>query len=272
MDVLTQPWTLLAVSAVGLLAGILGGMLGVGGAVVVIPGLTWLFGYNQHIYQATAMITSIAVSIPAAVRHYRQGAAVPRALRWMIPAAILLVLAGVALSNAPWFHGPQGSLWLGRLLSVFLIYEISVNVYRLFDHHEDGRTADDSNPALTGPRSSLVGAVMGLIGGLLGVGGGVVAVPLQHLLLRLPLRSCIANASAVICASSSVGAVYKNLSLHRHGYDWRLSVGLALILAPSCWYGGHLGARLTHSLSIRHVRVAFIALTTLAAYKMAALQ
>lgn len=269
MDVLTHPWTLSAVSAVGLLAGILGGMLGVGGAVVVIPGLTWLFGYNQHIYQATAMITSIAVSVPAAARHYRQGAAVPRVLRWMVPAAILLVLAGVALSNAPWFQGPQGSLWLGRLLSVFLIYEISVNIYRLFDHEGD-RTTDDSNPALTGPRSSLVGAAMGLIGGLLGVGGGVVAVPLQHLLLRLPLRSCIANASAVICASSSVGAVYKNLTLHRHGHDWRFSVGLALILAPSCWLGGHLGAHLTHSLPIRHVRLAFIGLMTLAAYKMAA--
>ena len=84
---------------------------------------------------------------------------------------------------------------------------------------------------------------MGLIAGLLGIGGGANAVPLQHMVLRLPFRTCIANSSAVICVTATLGAVYKNATLGQHGYDWHESLALGWLLAPSCWLGGYLGAR-----------------------------
>jgi uncharacterized membrane protein YfcA len=267
---LTQLWVVIAVTVTGLFAGVLGGMLGVGGAIIVIPGLTWILGHNQHAYQATAMITSVAVSLPAAVKHYREGAVVLRVLRWMAPFAMVFVMIGVVISNSPWFAGPEGGIWLGRLLCVFLIYEIGLNGYRLWK--PDVWESMDESPYITRGRVAAVGSTTGLFGGLLGVGGGVIAVPLQQVLLRLPLRSCIANASAVICTSSTVGAVWKNSTLSEHGLDWRYSVCLAMMLAPSCWLGGHLGASLTHRLPIRHVRAVFIVLMSLAAYKMAAIR
>ena len=275
--------------ALGLVAGTLGGLLGVGGSTILIPGLTLLLGYNQHLYQAAAMIANVAVSVPAALRHHRAGAMSTAALRWMLPMALVFVLVGVWLSNRDVFRGDVGGLWLGRVLAVFLVYVIGVNVHRLVRPRDRSGSGPRSSQEDTGQAklpatgnalargvpvrrgsAAAVGVVMGTIAGMLGIGGGAVAVPLQQVALGLPLRSCIANSSAVICLSATLGAVYKNASLIEHGYDWHQSISLALLLAPSCWLGGHLGAGLTYYLPVRQVRIAFVALMVVAAVKMAA--
>ncbi len=265
---------LLAVAAIGLLAGVLGGLLGVGGSIIIIPGLTMLLGYDQHLYQAAAMIVNVAVSVPAAMRHHRAGAIVPRALTWMLPAAIVCVLLGVWLSNLSVFAGRSGGVWLGRLLAAFQVYVIYVNVQRLRFPRRD--VYDLEQARLAPARLLGVGSAMGTIAGLLGIGGGAVAVPLQQVVLRLPLRNCIANSSAIICLSAAVGAVYKNATLAQHApadapLGWRQGLVLAALLAPTAWVGGRVGAGLTHSLPLRQVRIAFIALMVVAAWKMAKL-
>ncbi len=278
-------FNLLAVVFLGLISGTIGGMLGVGGSTMIIPGLTVIFGYNQHVYQAAAMVANVAVSVPAALRHHRTGATMVSVLQIMLPLAVVCVLMGVWLSNRPMFRGVSGGLWLGRLLALFLLYVVATNVLRIdgrrpynaaagrgFDVRDDSLCQQAGAGSVRQPgRSAALGAVMGLIAGLLGIGGGAVAVPLQQLVLKLPLRTCIANSSAVICISATVGAVYKNISLAQHGQHWHQSMSLALLLAPSCWLGGHLGAGLTHRLPVRRVRQAFVCLMVVAAIKMAAI-
>ncbi|MEO1237618.1 MAG: TSUP family transporter, partial [Planctomycetota bacterium] len=130
-----SPWPWAGVAVLGLVAGVLGGMLGVGGSVVMIPGLVVLLGRatgaEQHLYQASAMIANVAVSVPAALRHRRAGAIDPGVLRWMLPAAAGCVVVGVTLSNLPVFRGADGGVWLGRVLAVFLVYVVIVNVLKL---------------------------------------------------------------------------------------------------------------------------------------------
>lgn len=293
----TTAMQLFQVAALGLVAGTLGGMLGVGGSVVMIPGLVFILGrptgVEQHLYQASAMIANVAVAVPAALRHRKAGAMTPRALRWMLPGALVCVVLGVTLSNLPVFAGKDGGVWLGRLLAVFLVYVIYANVRKLIppgggrfsgpSHlqktHPD-HEPDDGSRATPG-RGLAVGSIMGTIAGLLGIGGGAVAVPLQQTLMRLPLRKCIANSSAVICVSAAVGAIYKNATLGQHAmppqflhvdpYTWADGLTLGLILAPTAWVGGRLGAALTHRLPLRTIRAAFIALMLAACWKMAAL-
>ena len=64
-----------AIAAIGLMAGTLGGLLGVGGSVIMIPALTAIFGPEQHLYQAAAMAVNVGVAVPAAWRHHGAGAA-----------------------------------------------------------------------------------------------------------------------------------------------------------------------------------------------------
>ncbi len=48
-------WTALMYVLVGLVAGTLGGMFGIGGGIVIIPALVYLFGFTQHEAQGTSM-------------------------------------------------------------------------------------------------------------------------------------------------------------------------------------------------------------------------
>jgi len=273
---LQEPVLLVLIALLGLLAGVLGGLLGVGGSVVMIPGLAFLFSFsdrlepNQHLFQASAMIVNVVVSVPAMMRHRRAGVLVGDALMWMLPAALVCILLGVWISNLPVFTGADGGRWLGRLLAVFLVYVIGLNIYRLTSSQSDESRGD---ACVTPGRGLTVGTAMGTVAGLLGIGGGAVAVPLQQVLMKLPLRQSIGNSSAVICLSAGVGAIYKNATLGQHVdtamISWQSSLLIAALLSPTAWLGARLGAGLTHRLPLRQVRLAFICLMVVAAWKMA---
>lgn len=269
---LLAPLPILLILVIGVVGGLLGGMLGVGGSVVMIPALSLAFGLDQHLYQAAAMIANVAVSVPAMLRHRKAGVLGGDVLVWMLPAAAVFVLVGVWTSNLPFFRGPENQVWLGRVLAAFLVYVIAVNVMRLSGAAELRETSQKHVASPT--RSAGIGAFMGWIGGLLGIGGGAVAVPLQQVLLRLPLKTAMAHSSAIICVSALVGSVYKNWTLPlatdgtRSVWD---GVLLGLLLSPTCWLGGRFGAAAMHALPLRPVRVAFIVLMAVSAWKMAAL-
>jgi len=286
MPQLSDPLILLALVTIGLLAGTLGGMLGVGGSVVIIPGLAMVFGRgeNQHLYQAAAMTVNVAVAIPAALRHRKAQAVMPQVLRWMLPAAVGFIVLGVVLSNLPVFRDEQGGVWLGRLLALFLLYVIYLNVLKLAraPRFSEGSPAPNptppdatehphTTPTITPPRSITVGGIMGTTAGLLGVGGGALAVPLQQTLLHLPLRNCIANSSAVMVFSAAIGACLKLATLGQHDIPIASALLIAVILAPTAIVGARLGAGLTHTLPVRGVRLAFVLLMVVAALKMAAI-
>lgn len=58
----------------GLVAGIFGGLFGIGGAVIIIPALVYLFGLTQHAAQGTTLAIMVApVGLLAALRYYQNG-------------------------------------------------------------------------------------------------------------------------------------------------------------------------------------------------------
>jgi hypothetical protein len=272
-----DPAAITWIALTGLVAGTLGGMLGVGGSVIMLPALVMIFGQNrhpgfhQHLYQAAAMIANVLVVLPAFWRHARAGAVVRPALMRMLPAALGFVIVGVMVSNldafdpARRYFGASGPVWLGRVLAVFLAYVIVVNIRRLVS----GRREAIGTSRVTTARGSAVGAAMGFAAGLMGIGGGAIAVPLQQTLLRLPLRNCIANSTAIIVVTAAAGAVVKNATLPGDASVLD-SLRLAGLLAPTAIVGSLIGATLTHRLPVRAVRIAFIVLMAVAAWKMAA--
>jgi len=248
---------------IGLVTGVVGGLVGLGGSIVMIPAMTWLFHGrawdNQHLYQAAAMVMNVAVAVPATLRHQRA-----RAIRWdlfrlmMVP-TMLAMAAGVLVSNL--FEGHR----LEMVFAVFLVYVSTMTIVEMIRRTPD---APSGGAVITFPRAACVGGAMGFVGGLLGVGGGTVAVPLSRMLCRLPLRQAIAASSAVMGVTSLVGASMKIATLGGHGQSWRSALVLALVLSPTVVAGGYLGAGLTHRLPLGVVRGALVAFLLLAAAKM----
>lgn len=239
---------------VGLAGGLAGGLVGIGGSLVMIPALTMLFGRDQHLYQAAAMIVNAAVAGTATVRHARAGAIRGEILRWMLPPAVLLVAVGVLLSNR----------FDQRLM------QAAFGAFMLYVAISEGRSLLRKAPPIEeGPGEPRRGAVLatggvtGFVAGLLGIGGGGIAVPMLRSLCRVPLRQAIATTSAVMLASAAIGAALKNLAFAGSlggGRGVLDSLALAAILIPAGMAGAWIGASLTHRLPLRAIRIAFAAI------------
>jgi uncharacterized membrane protein YfcA len=63
---------ILILVAIGVAAGTLSGLLGIGGAIVMVPALVYFLGFNQHLAQGTSL-TVIFVSVLAAYNYYKAG-------------------------------------------------------------------------------------------------------------------------------------------------------------------------------------------------------
>ena len=98
----TYQWIALAVT--GVVAGVLGGMLGLGGSIIMIPVMVVLCGIGQHLAQGAAMIVNVCVAVPSAIRHVQARAVHGRVVAAMIPAAVVGVVVGVAVSDLGVFH------------------------------------------------------------------------------------------------------------------------------------------------------------------------
>lgn len=266
-----MPWIeILALSGFGLLAGILGGLLGIGGSIILIPALTLIFNHDMHLAQAASMLVITFVAVPSTIQHHRNHAVRWRVVWIMLPFAIAFIILGVQTGNLFDAH------LLKRIFATFLLYVIFINVRKLLKPKEPD-LAD--GPRRGRWRIPFVGSVVGFMAGVLGIGGGIVVVPLFQKICKIPLRSAIATSSALMCITSVFGAVRKNMTLptlieesavRGNGVvDWAAgatglppvvaqSVTIAAVIIPLAIVGSFVGAHLTHKLPVNVVRLVFV--------------
>lgn len=86
--------------AIGLAAGVVAGLLGVGGGVLFVPGLVLFAGLGQHQAEATSLLAIVPVAIVGTLRHDRYGNVVRRDALLLGLLSLVGAAAGVALANA----------------------------------------------------------------------------------------------------------------------------------------------------------------------------
>lgn len=255
---------MLQTGGIGLGAGLLGGLAGVGGSMVMLPALHLVFGDRpdsiHHLYMAAAMTVNIAVSLPAASRHRRQGAVRSDLLPTLLISTGAAIVLGVLVGNL--IRGDRLKLILAGFIGVYCLFNL-VRLIRNPPEHPPEHERTGTGMLV------LSGGLTGFAGGLLGLGGGVLLVPMLQMACRVPLRQSIATSSAVICLTAIVGAGLKLASLPGLGQSPWAALALALAMAPTAVLGGHLGAHLTHALPLRLVRAIVTLLLMVAASRLA---
>lgn len=262
-----NPEQALFAAIIGLVAGLIGGLAGIGGSMVMLPGLAIVFGFagdpehtRQHVYQAAAMCVNVLVALPATVQHGRAGAVRRDLVAGLLPAMCAGIVAGVLVSNLV----PGAALKL--LLAVFITGYALINIYRAARPRPVVDGAPEAPPRGVVP---LIGGAAGVVGGVLGLGGGVVTVPLLNTVGRVRLRQAIAASSAAMCISAAIGAAIKLWTLGGHGRAPAEALWLTLAMGPMAVAGALVGARLAHALPLRAVRLSISVLLLLAAARMA---
>lgn len=252
--------------AVGMLGGLLGGFLGIGGSVLFIPMLTIFVGSDYHTAQAAALVVNVCVGFSASQNHIRSGLVSRGLLTVMVPCAMALSVAGVYVSNQ--FTGEQ-EVYLRRCFGVAMTGVIGVNLYRLLRRTwlRGKMPWTWSRPKRNALSVAAVGAAMGFAAGLLGIGGGAVAVPAQQVLLRMRLRTAVANSSVAIFFTCLLAAAVKHSTLPE-GVDPAQPWTYVGLLVPTAIIGATVGAYFSRRVSREWVRLVFMAFLAWTAVKM----
>lgn len=203
--------------ALGAFAGALGGMMGVGGGIVLVPLLVHLLDATQHEAQATSLAFVVATALVAAVPYLASE-------RLDLPLAALLAAAavpGVVLGARLAKRTPARQLRRLFGVAIFLM------ALRLLAAPPPANAASE---VWAWPWNVLVGLGVGFLAGLLGVGGGTVLVPILVLGERIPQHTAQGISLLLIVPVGVVGA----LSYARGGH-------LATRALPGLLIGGALG-------------------------------
>ncbi len=187
---------LLVLVPLGVVAGLLSGLLGIGGGLVFSPMLL-MVGLAPHQALATSTLAIVPTTLGGTWVHLRQGRVVPA---MGLTIGLSAALSGLLFSRLGGLLSGWQLLGLQALMYVTLTLTISPR--------RDHETEPSPGPTLL-PALALVGSVAGLAGGLLGVGGGLLMVPLMIRCLRLPVRESIRLSTlAVLCSASAASVTF----------------------------------------------------------------
>jgi len=192
--------TFLALLATGVFAGILAGLLGVGGGIVIVPVLFFLFqsfGVSPESAMVVATATSLATIVPtsiSSIRSHHQKGNVDFDLlkRWSV-----FILIGVLLGS--WLVTRVDGTWLTGLFGVIATLSALNMLFRT------GASAlFQQLPGKAG--QTVMGTSIGFFSSLVGIGGGTISVPLLTL-YNYPAHKAVGTAAAIGLIISLPGAL-----------------------------------------------------------------
>lgn len=218
---------LLALIFSGLVAGVLAGLLGIGGGTVMVPILLAL-GYAPIQAVATSSLAIIVTSLSGSFQNWRMGFLDFERVLWLgVPAIITVQIGVLVANNLP----PRLLLIAFALLLVINIFLVSLR--KKLAHREGSEQQERQAMSPTVARV-LTGSIAGFMAGLLGVGGGVIMVPLQMALLGEPIKRAIQTSLGVVVLTAIASTLSHAL---RGNVVW--SAGLIL------GFGGLISAQLS---------------------------
>lgn len=252
--------------ALGLGAGFIAGLLGVGGGLVMVPVLTWAYAqqgfspaYNIHLALGTSLAVIVLTSVSSLRAHHNHGAVDWATVRRMAPGILAGTLAGSLA--AAWLSDAG----LKIFFTVFLFYAATQMLL--------GFKPKPSRPMPGWGGMSLAGGVIGLVSSWVGIGGGTLTVPFL-LWCNTHLRRAIGTSAAVgfpIALAGTLGYILSGQAAHGlpgASLGFVYLPALAAIAAGS-WLTAPLGARATHRWPVSTIKKIFAGLLYLLGVRMA---
>lgn len=244
----------------GAIAGVLAGLLGVGGGLVLVAALAWLLPMlgvpadaAMHAALASSLASIVLTAAASARAHARRGSVLWPTVAWMVPG---LLLGGWLGSGVAVRIDGAALRWIVAGYCVIAALQL------LFGKGRDGRP--DGQPAPQGPGLVAAGGVIGAVSAVVGIGGGSMTVPLLVGRGVAPVRA-IGTSSAcgvAIGAASAVGyalhAPAGALPGYAVGYVYLpAAIGVAMASVVAAPFGTRLAHRL-HGDTLKRVFALFL--------------
>ncbi len=256
---------LVVLLVIGAFAGVLAGLLGVGGGIVLVPAFFYAFqtlGYDgpqlMQMCLATSLATIIVTSVRSAHSHHKKGAVDWDILCSWAPGIAVGALVGMMVVS---------QLRSNTLQAIFGILALIVGVYMSFGRAEWrlGQTMPK------GPLRFILSPLVGFMSVLMGIGGGSFGVPLMSL-FNTAIHRAVATAAGfgvVIAVPAVIGFLFVDMKMDVPPLTigainliaFGIIIAMTLVTAP--W-----GVKLAHSMDAKPLKRAFGVFLVLVAVNM----
>jgi len=266
VEVWSPDWWWLAYLLLGLLIGFFAGLLGLGGGVVLVPLLVFLFDLQHfptdrlvHLALGTSLASIVFTNLSSVRAHHVRGSVRWEIVRDVAPSVVVGTLLGT------FFADRLSSRYLAIIFTLFVSYA-SLQLWL------------DRNPKPTRQLPgkwglALGGVILGAVSSLVGVAGGVITIPLL-MRCNVPIRNCIGTAAAIglpICIGGAAGYIVTGFNKTHLppltlGYVYLPALlGLVVGSFMTVPYGAHIA----HRISAGGLKRIFAIVLLLLAAKMA---
>ncbi len=260
-----MPEFLIAYLLLGLVAGFVAGLLGVGGGLIIVPILIWLFdaqgvasGIQPHLALGTSLASILFTSLASVRAHHSHGAVDWSVVKRITPGIVLGTLLGAWLA----------SFIPARPLKIFFV---------IFLFYAALQMALNFKPApsrmLPGPFGMLgAGGLIGAVSSWVGIGGGTLSVPFQ-VWCNVPFHRAVGTSAAIGFPIAFAGLTGYIIGGWNSAELPPLSLGFISLPALAGIAAGSiltapLGARTAHSLPVARLKQVFAMLLFLLAIRM----
>jgi uncharacterized protein len=250
-----QPLLIAELLALGLAAGFLAGLFGIGGGMLMVPFLTLILSHRGveaslavKMAIATSMATIMFTSLSSVRAHHRRGAVRWPLVRGMAPG----IVAGGLLAGAGAF-----ALLKGQALALVFGGFVAFSATQMLTGKKPA--PHRQMPGVLG--QSAAGTGIGFLSGLVGAGGGFVSVPFMTW-CNVPIHNAVATSAALgvpVALASTAGYLVGGWNLPpalpgAFGYLYLPALGVIAVASVTM---APLGARTAHAMDVSQLRRAF---------------
>ena len=246
-------------------AGFVAGLLGVGGGLIIVPVLYFIFlsqGIDQshlmHMALATSLATIIVTSISSSIAHHKK-----HAVLWNI---VLLLAPGICIGA--WIGGALAAEMNTEMLKpIFGCFELLVAIHLL-----SNLQTKQHELSIEPVKAYIGGFLIGNISAIVGIGGGTLTVPFLHW-HKIAIRNAIATSAACgfpIALAGTASFVYAGWNIdtlpeHTLGY---VHVRAFVLIAATSFVFAPLGAKAAHIIPEKILKKGFALFLLLISAKM----
>jgi len=217
----------------GILAGTLGGLLGIGGGIVLMPILRFFVGLSPAVASGTCIVAVFFTTLGGCFRHYKLGHV---NIRSILPVIIAGAISTILFSLV-FLYFTRRERWLdlgtGLVFSLISLRMVIEGCGALTGKKAKESTGSEIRGSTWGKMT--IGGVAGILPGLLGIGTGAILVPAFALFLKAPIK--IAIGSSLACFL--VNAFFSSLLKFFQGF---VHLPVALPICLGTLFGSNIGA------------------------------
>jgi uncharacterized protein len=239
---------------IGFVAGIIGGLLGIGGGTITVPCFFIIFkltGYPQAYLMPLAVGTSLAAIVfntsSATWAHHREKTVKWEIFKKMAPGLVMGSIFGATLTI--WLPEMAIEIFFG----IFLCCLSIVFFRQELPHYAIKET-------IISMIIRLASFVIGTLSSILGIGGGVLTVPLLFA-VKTPAKNAIGTSSAITLLVASLGTIWYFIFGWKHHFGFGnfgyINIPASLTVGIVAFLTAPLGAELTRRLPLNRIRKIF---------------